>query len=849
MYYREIFFHIPFLIANQLNTNQRFAEAQKWYHYLFNPTAQEPAGTSGDNSGDRYWRFRPFRNVSLESLRQILFNEEALAAYRRDPFDPHAIARLRLNAYQKAVVMKYIDNLLDWGDYLFSRDTREAINEAVMLYILAYDLLGPRPKAKTVKQFAEIGSYADLKQAHGAEIPEFLVELAQQMGDSAAAGAGAPNPHNNLITTFGVLENEQFIGYWDRVEDRLFKIRHSLTIEGVFRPLALFEPPISPMALVRAVAGGRDLGSVLSDLTVPVPHYRYAVMVDKAKEMVTTVIDLGQKLLAALASKDAEQLAVLQNVHEKNILNLMTAIKESELAIAGETIEALKISKASIEARKTRLDTLVAGGRNTREEQELNLYWSSMAFYWLAGPLKLVGGIAAAWPETTAGAEGIGGSPRATVTWGGKNIGAVITACGDLATASAEALDAAAIATGRLAEYERRQAEWQHEQTLAEKDLEEIDKQIAIAEMQRSIAGQQLALHHKTIQHNQEIADFYRRKFSNEALYTWLVGRLAGLYFQAYKLAYDLAKSAEKALQYELPTTESYISFGHWDSLKKGLLAGESLLLELNRMDKAHLAQDSRFQDIEKTISLQKMMPVTLALLQATGKAEFQLSERLFDRDFPGHYCRLIKSVALSIKTDDGPLPEVHATLTQLGSKVLLEPDSGAVQYLLGVEGAEQPGPGLIRANWRANQQIAISRAIEDAGMFGQFDLNLLFDDRYFPFEGTGAVSSWLLEIPPANNDFELTRISDVVIHLKYTAKVAGGPFKQAVTDMQANFENGVADGDSPPAGPSNGPEQDRPSTDQPKTEQPAPDRPKHNQPEKKHPKKEQPSKNRSRSG
>ncbi|MCC5633836.1 Tc toxin subunit A [Nostoc sphaeroides CHAB 2801] len=39
-YFQEIFFHIPFLVANTLNTNQRFAEAQKWYHYIFNPTQQ-----------------------------------------------------------------------------------------------------------------------------------------------------------------------------------------------------------------------------------------------------------------------------------------------------------------------------------------------------------------------------------------------------------------------------------------------------------------------------------------------------------------------------------------------------------------------------------------------------------------------------------------------------------------------------------------------------------------------------------------------------------------------------------------------------------------------------------------
>ena len=38
LYFQEIFFHIPFLVANTLNANQRFAEAQKWYHYIFNPT-------------------------------------------------------------------------------------------------------------------------------------------------------------------------------------------------------------------------------------------------------------------------------------------------------------------------------------------------------------------------------------------------------------------------------------------------------------------------------------------------------------------------------------------------------------------------------------------------------------------------------------------------------------------------------------------------------------------------------------------------------------------------------------------------------------------------------------------
>ena len=47
---------------------------------------------------------------------------------------------------------------------------------------------------------------------------------------------------------FCVPRNDKLLGYWDTVADRLFKIRNSLNIQGVFRQLALFEPPIDPGA-------------------------------------------------------------------------------------------------------------------------------------------------------------------------------------------------------------------------------------------------------------------------------------------------------------------------------------------------------------------------------------------------------------------------------------------------------------------------------------------------------------------------------------------------------------------------------------------------------------------------
>jgi Tc toxin complex TcA C-terminal TcB-binding domain/Neuraminidase-like domain/Salmonella virulence plasmid 28.1kDa A protein len=136
-YFRETFFHIPFSIADHLNSQQRFAECQRWYHRIFDPTAADGLA----------WRYREFQrsNRTTESLRATLTDAAALAAYRADPFNPHAIARLRPGAYEKVIVMKYVDNLLDWGDTLFARFTMESVNEAMMLYVMAADILGPRP--------------------------------------------------------------------------------------------------------------------------------------------------------------------------------------------------------------------------------------------------------------------------------------------------------------------------------------------------------------------------------------------------------------------------------------------------------------------------------------------------------------------------------------------------------------------------------------------------------------------------------------------------------------------------------------------------------------------------------
>ncbi len=176
----------------------------------------------------------------------------------KNPFKPHIIARMRLGAYMKHVVMKYLDCLIGWADNLFGRDTLESINEAVNLYILAAKILGPRPERVPARAEPVDQTYNTLKDEKWLPLSNALVAIENFIPPSAGKGfhgwyADEPGTlHKQAVKAmetmlyFSIIRNDKLLSYWDTVADRLFKIRHSMNIAGVERTLALFEPPIDP---------------------------------------------------------------------------------------------------------------------------------------------------------------------------------------------------------------------------------------------------------------------------------------------------------------------------------------------------------------------------------------------------------------------------------------------------------------------------------------------------------------------------------------------------------------------------------------------------------------------------
>jgi hypothetical protein len=162
--------------------------------------------------------------------------------------------------------------------------------------------------------------------------------------------------------------------------------------------------------------------------------------------------------------------------------------------------------------------------------------------------------------------------------------------------------------------------------------------------------------------------------------------------------------------------------------------------------------------------------PLALLRLKEDGRAFFELPEALFDRDYPGHYLRRIRSVSLTIPSVTGPYTSINCTLTLVRNSVRKSTSvAGGYERTSSEDGRFADAVGAI-------QSIATSSGQNDAGLF---ELNFR-DERYLPFEGAGAISLWNIELPRATNAFDPDTVNDVILHLRYTAREGGGGLREA---------------------------------------------------------------------
>lgn len=792
VFYWELFFHVPFLIAHRLCEERNYLESQRWFHYLFDPQNKRAQDLTIDKA---HWFCRP------------LLEGGYAGAEAENLVDPDAMAYASPVIYRQTIFMGYVRCILAHADSLYRRLTRDDLVAAKLQYERASALLGPKPSSAPMSHWVP-KSVTEILKPGTARGPSKLELFAQSMGVNVAnlpeCVVGTPQLAGLELDEFRPAVNEMLLGLWEHIEQCLWNMANNLTIDGKQMWLPLFAPPTNPLDLLRAQAGGSSGTSRSAGGWLNVPPFRFRTMLNSAQNAVQTLMRFGQQVLQFMEQRDRGQLEELQARH---MIELSAFAKEVQKA----TIDQLKVAKEGLEKSK---EALALREAYYKEQQAAGLLGVEITGD-ILGTVGRITGAAAMIPEAAASFA------RVINKFGGMlgqvgpfTTGLNSTEMGDTGAPFSSAASILSIAGAgsyalsevmqKTAYYMRREAEWNFQERQAAAEIEVIDKQLAAQDKSIAAAEATLRQAQKSADQAQEIYSFHKTQATNVELYRWLLSQMATHYYQAHDAVVGLCLSAQASLQYEMGDYDTtYVRPNVWMDNYHGLMAAESMALDLLRMESAFLHRHERRLELTKTISLKQQFDANaeedpsqddwskvLKTFTENGVLDFEFKQKLFDLDYPGQYCRQIVSVDVSLPVTLGPYQDVRAVLTQISSTMAVKPVESSLDFLYAPDVSRIPPD--IKVNLRSNQQIAISSGLDDSGLHAmQFG-----DERYQPFEGTGAISKWRLELPLGKNDTQVQlkeSLTDIIVRVRYLALAGNSAYAQKVIEKLDFKVNTVA--------------------------------------------------------
>jgi hypothetical protein len=793
VFYWELFFHVPFLIAHRLCEERNYLDSQRWFHYLFDPQNKRDE-TVVDI--DQHWRCRP------------LLEPGYAGAEANNLVDPDAMAYASPVIYRKTIFLAYVRCILAYADNHYRRLTRDDLVAAKLLYERALALLGPKPEAAPMSHW-EPKSVTEILTPATPRAPSKLELFAQQIEVNVATlperVVGTPQLAGLELDEFRPPSNEMLLDLWRHIEQCLDNMANNLTIDGKAMFLPLFAPPTNPLDLLRAQAGGSSGASRSAGGWLNIPHFRFRAMLGSTQNAVQTLMRFGQQVLQFMEQRDRGQLEELQQSHLIELSRFATEIQQA-------TIDQLKVAKEGLEKSKA----VIEGREKYYQELQQSLLIVPEIAGDATGVLGRIAGAASVIPSIAAGAMKaipkvagviagpVGPFPTAlkTVEEGDKGeptsrSGSALATAGALSFALSEALQ-------RTAFYSRRQEEWAFQERQATAEITVLEQQILAQNHAITAAEASLRQARKSAEQAQAIYSFHKTRTTSVELYRWLVSQMATHYYQMHDAVVGMCLSTQASWQYEMGDYDTtFVRPNVWMDNYHGLMAGESIALDLLRMESAFLHRHERRLELIKTISLREVFDTrhkedqshddwatTLTKFKNDGVLEFEFTQRMFDSDYPGHYCRQITTVDVSLPVVLGPYQDTRVIFTQLSSTTAVKPVVTSLDYLYEPDAARTPSD--IKLNLRNSQQIAISSAIDDHGLHMlQFG-----DERYLPFEGTGAISKWRLELPMGKEHVQqaLTQsLTDVIIRVRYLAFAGNTAYTNAVIEkLKASRANAL---------------------------------------------------------
>ncbi|WP_058542069.1 neuraminidase-like domain-containing protein [Pseudomonas fluorescens] len=735
-YFTELFLFVPWLVAHRLNAEQRYEEAERWLRRLFDP----------DRGQETCWRAVPLLDSPTPS-----YADQA-------PHDPHQIALSHPVHFRKALYFLYLDILVNRGDAAYRTLTPDGFSEAKLWYVRVLDLLGPRPTVQSVDHWISL-SLQTLSETTSEDLRTFERSLARSLpslpvreGSLHASLPTIDSPHLRLPF------HPQLLQCWDIAQSRLYNLRHNLDIAGKPLHLPVFATPLDPRALLSTPVLNTSDNTARGLPNAAIPHFRFSLTHSQALSAVESLSQFGASLLSLIERKEQTQLQELQQQQAWDLAKISIDLQRQILNVDRQNLQALLASKAIVQDRINHYQQLLDKGISDAEAQACQLYLSSGAAELSASASQVMAGSLMMIPN-------VFGFSSGGARWEGATHAAS-------ALAQGTAIDDRTVAAhlDRTAQFNRRREEWTLMRGQAQLELAQIDAQLAHFNEQQTATRLQLRLAEAALSQAKTHYDFLSTRFTKTQLYQWLNSRFAQFYRQAYDTTLALCLAAETCWQYEIADFDRrFIQPGAWNTTYRGLGAGEQLKLSLLNMQAEYRRRSERELEIRKTISLRQLKDQTptstinkpwpdMHADLRNGQCEFELPHELFEEDYKdqNHCLRRIRTISVSLPAIVGPYENIRATLTQTSSKVFMPPDN----------------PVRVMEGRRANQQIALSTGVDDNGLF---TLNFN-DERYLPFEYTGAVSTWQLTFPnPRAQKDLLESLTDVIVHVSYTARAAGG--------------------------------------------------------------------------
>ncbi|VVN75204.1 hypothetical protein PS718_00689 [Pseudomonas fluorescens] len=778
LFFWELFFHLPHLVATRLCDEERFAEAQQWLHYLFDPQAiADPLGAAPKPD---YWRCRPLANDTGNG------GAEALA-----PLDPDAIGYAAPEHFRIMVFCYYVKILMAWADWYYRQLTRDSLVAAKLCYVQARFLMGKAPLARAVTRW-ETDTVDSLlqKSCSRPELEQFEQTLDFSLADVPAGSDVAPMLGLVGCEPFRKPINQPLLDLFAAPEQRLFTLRNNLTIDGKPLDIPLFSPPTDPNQLLRDLAAGGTGGPRPMGGRLVVIAFRRQVAFDAASRAAQALQDWGGQVLNLLERRDRGQQEELQQTHLVELGAFAHTLQEEAIAQSQANVTALEQSRAVAQQRADAYAKRYDENVSAVEYEVMANLKQSKTMSLQAKVLKPAWAAISAAPNIFGVANG-----------GMKPENAVDALCFGLEIASS-LLQIEADSQATTEGYRRRRNEWalQRDQALAE--VEAINAQIEAQGHAVSAARTNLA---QTVRANAQaltIHNFLKKRATNAELFGWMLGQLKALHYQAYDAVVSLCRTAQASMNAETGDYDTQIPLPQvWLDQRHGLTAGDHLRAHLLRMEREHLQRYERRLELVKTISLRELFndaiepqigvkdwADALNQLKTTGEVEFQVSQLRLDREHPGHFCRLINSVEVDLPVLTGPYEDVRATLMQIESKTATRATTQSVQYL---HNPVTVAPSDVVINLRSGQQIALSTGIADNGLTAMKPDEGLLN----PFEHTGVVSRWRLTFPWWKKEPQLRMLqslNDVILRIKYTAKAGEPTFIRKVEDLVTEAESAV---------------------------------------------------------